>query len=130
MNNYFEDIIANSDAQINVSITNSGIIKDNNSVQIEEATEELSEIEYDTVIEGVINKSKIESLYQPIIDVEAGKVVAYEVLSKIRFGKKVDIEAFLKYAEEKEQYNKIQQMLFINGLEQFGQISMKESNKL
>ncbi len=129
VNNYFEDVITKNN--VNITINSDGIVNEDAShAEENNEPEEISNIEFDSIIDGVINRTKIESLYQPIINIVDCKVVGYEVLSKIQFGKKVDIEQFLKYAEDKEQYNKIQQMLFIHGLESFAEISMKESNKV
>lgn len=126
MDNYFDDIVSSEDDDINISIGNTDIIKDNSNL----ITDDVTEMEYDSIIDGVISRTKITSLFQPIIDIEDAKVAGYEVLSKIKFGKNIDIDAFLKYAEEKEQYNKVQQMLFIHGLETFVETPMKESNKV
>ena len=131
VNNYFEDVITNNN--LNISVNNDGIVRENDIPQVEqseESAQEISNIEFDSIIDGVIDRTKIEPLYQPIINIVDAKVMGYEVLSKIKFGKKVDIEAFLKYAEDKQQYNKVQQMLFIHGLESFADITMKESNKV
>ncbi|MBR1884754.1 MAG: EAL domain-containing protein [Clostridia bacterium] len=126
MDNYFEDLITVSDSGENLVVNSSGLVNE----EKEEKEEEFSNIEYDSIIDGIIDRTKIEPLYQPIINVEEGKVIAYEVLSKIKASKKLDIEKLLKYAEETSQYNKVQQMLFIHGLESFAGITLRESNRV
>ncbi len=126
MDNYFDNVVVSADNNINVSIGNTDILKDNN----EEINDEISDIEYETIIDGVLNRKNIECMFQPIVNIEEKKVVGYEVLSKIKFGKNVDIEDFLRYAETKDKYNKVQQMLFIHGLETFSDIKEKEANNI
>ena len=129
IDNYFDEIITVSDEGPNLVISNSGIVKE--EVEKEEKQEqELSQIEYGAILDGIIDRTNIETLYQPIIDIEAKKVVGYEALSKINTNKKVDIEKLIKYAEETSQYNKVQQMLFIHGLESFAEIKLRESNRI
>ena len=129
MDNYFEDIITLSNKENDLLISNPVIVKEKEEENVED---EISTMEYDSIINGVIERTIIEPLYQPIVNVDEGKVVAYEVLSKItpHSKKKLDIEKLLKYAEDKQQYNKMQQMLFIHGLEAFNSITLRESNRV
>ena len=125
LDNYFDEVITVSDGGPNLVINSSGIVNEE-----EENEPELSQIEYGAILDGIIARTNIETLYQPIIDIEAKKVIGYEALSKINTSKKVDIEKLIKYAEETSQYTKVQQMLFINGLESFTGITLRESNRV
>lgn len=90
--------------------------------------EKVSDIEYDNIIESILKKQNISVLYQPIIDIERKKVEFYEAFSKIEYSKAIDMKDFLKYIKELSSYNKIQQMLFINILEKFEDIKIKDIN--
>ena len=84
--------------------------------------------ELDEIILNIINRKNIEVFYQPMVDIENKKVAAYEIFSKISEAKDVSILDILNYAKETSKFDKVQQVLMINGLSEFEQISTKESN--
>ena len=92
--------------------------------------EEMTQLELDNLINDVIDKKKIKSVYQPVIDLQNSNVYGYEVFTRIQSSKKVDIMEILNYAIEAGKNERIQQVLFINGVEDFEKIVNKESNIL
>ncbi|MNP04349.1 putative membrane protein YjcC [compost metagenome] len=82
------------------------------------------------LIEEIILKRKIGVLYQPIIDLELKNVMAYEAYSVIETTQNINITKFLRYTQDSNRYDKIQQTLFINALDSFERIQTKESPKI
>lgn len=91
---------------------------------------ELSKTEMDILIDSIISKRNIVNLYQPVIDIFSKKVHGYELLTRIDFEKKIDILDLFNYAKETEKYDKLQQMLLVNGIDNFESIANKEENTL
>ncbi|MCX8073972.1 MAG: EAL domain-containing protein [Clostridia bacterium] len=80
----------------------------------------------DRLTEDILNKRRIGLLYQPIIDMEQRCVYGYETYSVIEGIKNLNIAKFLRYAQDNNKYDKIQQSLFINALENFSKVKSKE----
>ena len=92
--------------------------------------EEISKPELDILIDGIISKKNLKTVFQPIINIKEKKVFAYEVYTRIDFDKTIEIMQFLNYTKETEMYDKVQQTLFINGITKFQDIAIKEANVL
>ena len=92
--------------------------------------EKISNIELEKLLEDILCKKAIKSVYQPIIDMESESVYAYEVFTRIESNKRVNILDFFNYAKGTNKYEKLQQTLLINGIENFESISSKEANRL
>lgn len=92
--------------------------------------EKISNIELEKLLEDILNKKAIKSVYQPIIDMESESVYAYEVFTRIESNKRVNILDFFNYAKGTNKYEKLQQTLLVNGIENFESISSKEANRL
>ena len=90
--------------------------------------DDISSFEYSTLIDDVLNKKNILSTYQPIIDTALKRVYAYEVFTKINYSKKIDIIDLFNYAKEVGKFQRIEQMLFVNGIEKFEINSNKVSD--
>lgn len=103
-----------------------------NSVNENSPAEEviMQKADYDSLIEQVIQRKKVGVLYQPIIDVHTSSVQGYETYTKIEEDKKINIAKFLKYAEDTNKYDKLQQSLFINAADSFEGITNKEANSV
>jgi EAL domain-containing protein (putative c-di-GMP-specific phosphodiesterase class I) len=136
-NTYFENMVVNSKTQSNIVMNSSDIIS-NVNMDVGESTEnvlseirdgEISTMEYDKLIEDVLDKKRMCPLYQPIIDVFTESVFGYEVLTKIEYSKIIDTEIFLKYAEDTKRYDKLQQVLFTNCIDSFNSVHTKESKR-
>lgn len=112
-------------------------------IEIKEATVEGSKKEDDDIpeqdskltskdikelIDEIITKKNIRVKYQPIIDLKTQSVYGYEALSQITSTKKIKIEKLLEVAKDYNDYDKLQQVLFTNAVEQFENIVNRESN--
>lgn len=80
------------------------------------------------LIDEIITKKNIRVKYQPIIDLKTQSVYGYEALSQITSTKKIKIEKLLEVAKDYHDYDKLQQVLFTNAVEQFENIVNRESN--
>lgn len=134
---YFQNTIFDSSMQSNIvtdstdigshiSLVTSGSLED---VLGEIKTGEVTTMEYDKLIEEVIDGKRLCSLYQPVIDVVTQTVCGYEVLTQIQYSKKIDTEVFLKYVEDTKRYIKLHQVLFTNCIDNFIAIHTKESKR-
>ena len=92
--------------------------------------EKMSNVELVQLLEAILSKKAIKSVYQPVIDLQEEVVYAYEVFTRIESKKRVNILDFFNYAKETNKYEKLQQVLLINGIENFETISSKEANRL
>ncbi|MDD2376066.1 MAG: EAL domain-containing protein [Clostridia bacterium] len=136
-NVYFQNMIVNSKTQSNIVMNVADIVSYVNMETIGSVEDllkdinsgEISKIEYDKLIEDVLNKKRMCPLYQPIIDVLNQTVYGYEVLTKIEYSQKVDTDLFLRYAADTKRYDKLQQNLFTNCIDSFVAIHTRESNK-
>lgn len=103
----------------------------NEEISIKEnITAELTQSELATLLDSVLSRKAIKSLYQPIIDLKKQQVMGYEIFSRIESQKPVDILDFFEFAKEVNKYEKLQQVLLINGIEDFEQLPAKEANRL
>ena len=135
-NTYFQNMIVNSKTQSNIVMNASDIVSYVNmettgSVQdvIDEIKSgEITTMEYDKLIEDVLNKKRMCPLYQPVIDVLNQTIFGYEVLTKIEYSQKIDTELFLRYASDTKRYDKLQQNLFTNCIDSFIAIHTRESD--
>lgn len=92
--------------------------------------DDMSTAELDNLIDNIISRKKIKSVYQPIIDLQSSSVYGYEVFTRIKSNKKVEILELLNYALEIGKNERLQQALFINGIDDFEKIISKEANTL
>jgi EAL domain-containing protein (putative c-di-GMP-specific phosphodiesterase class I) len=130
---YFENMQIDSKSQLNV-ITNSEdsmIVENNETNNLKDNNtndEKISNLEYNEIVEDIINRKRLTTMYQPIIDCELKEVYGYEMLTKIEYTKNINTEEFLKYLEETRNKNKIQQVMFVDCIDNFLDIKVKESN--
>ena len=110
--------------------SNSTNVSDNDGELKSEIVEEVSFVEMDRIIENIISRKNIVSLYQPIIDIENKKVFAYDSLPKINSIKKINLLELFNHAKSMELYDKVQQILLIDRMENFASISHKESDTI
>ncbi len=136
-NSYFENIAVNPKTQSNIVMNSSDIISytsmatDNKTDDVLSDIKdgELSTMEYDKLIEEVLDKKRMCPLYQPIVDVAKQIVFGYEILTKVEYSKKIDTEIFLRYAEDTKRYDKLQQVLFTNCIDSFIAVKTKEADR-
>lgn len=92
--------------------------------------QEMSTVEFDELIDNVISRKSLRSLYQPMVDIKNSCVYGYEEFTRIESVKRISIIDFFNRAIEKGKYEKIQQVLLINGIETFMTITTKDVNRL
>lgn len=80
------------------------------------------------LIDEIITKKTIKVKYQPIVDLKTQSVFGYEALSQISSAKKVRLQTLLEAARDYNDYDKLQQVLFTNAVEQFEGIVNRDSN--
>lgn len=92
--------------------------------------EKLTSKDIKEIIDEIITKKTIRVRYQPIVDLKTQEVYAYEALSQISASKKIRIDKLLEVAKDYNDYDKLQQILFTNAIEQFESVINRESNKI
>ena len=95
-----------------------------------EAEEFITNDEYEEILINTINRKNISVYYQPVIDLQGKRVIAYELFSKIKHTKKVNIVDLMNYAKKGSKFDKIQQVLMINAISDFEKVDSTESNKI
>lgn len=104
--------------------------KQDGTVKVESNPEKMTTTELQQLLDSILDKKAIKSVYQPIIDIQKQSVFAYEVFTRIESKKAISILDLFNYAKDTNKYEKLQQILLINGIENFETISSKESNEL
>lgn len=123
-NSYFEQ---SSRKKIEIKeATVEGSKKDDEDIP--EQDSKLTSKDIKELIDEIITKKNIRVKYQPIIDLKTQSVYGYEALSQITSTKKIKIEKLLEVAKDYNDYDKLQQVLFTNAVEQFENIVNRESN--
>lgn len=92
--------------------------------------EKLTAKDIKEIIDEVITKKTVRVKYQPIVDLKTHEVYAYEALSQINASKKIRIDKLLEIAKDYDDYDKLQQILFTNAIEQFENVINRESRKI
>ena len=92
--------------------------------------ENISKPELDMLIDDVLNRRRIKSVYQPIIDISKKNVYGYEVFTRIEDTKKIKIVDFINYTNQIGKYEKIQQVMMINSIESFEHLNEKDSDTI
>ena len=92
--------------------------------------EKLTAKDIKEIIDEIITKKTIRIKYQPIVDLKTHEVYAYEALSQINASKKIRIDKLLEIAKDYDDYDKLQQILFTNAVEQFENVINRESRKI
>lgn len=81
--------------------------------------ESISKPELDMLIEDVLNKRRMKSVYQPVVNIKTKKVLGYEIFTRIEDSKNIRIVDFINYTNQIGKYEKIQQVMMINSMESF-----------
>lgn len=98
--------------------------------QEEQEKADVSTGELQVLLDSVLSRRAVKSLYQPIIDLKNQQVFGYEVFARIESTKRVNILDFFEYAADTGKYEKLQQVLLINGIEDFEDLTEKEAKRL
>ncbi|MBO5477211.1 MAG: EAL domain-containing protein [Clostridia bacterium] len=97
--------------------------KDSKEQEVKLTSKEIKEL-----IDEIITKKTVKVRYQPIVDLRQQCVYGYEALTQISINKKIKIEKLLEVAKDYNDYDKLQQILFTNAVEQFENVVNRESN--
>lgn len=100
------------------------------SVVAKTQTEKMTPVELDELLEKVLSKKALRSLYQPMVDLKEKTVHGYEEFTRIESTKRIDIIDFFNHVIERNKFEKVQQILLVNGIENFETITTKEANRL
>ncbi|MDO4282888.1 MAG: EAL domain-containing protein [Clostridia bacterium] len=92
--------------------------------------DEMTQLELENLVNDIISKKKIKAVFQPVIDLQSCSVYGYETFTRIQSTKRIEIIELLNYAIETGKNERVQQSLFINGVEEFEKIVNKEANVL
>lgn len=93
-------------------------------------TEAMSRLEIETLVNDVIDRKKVTAMYQPVVDLKNKMVHGYEVFTRIQSDKRIDVVEFLNYTKELNKYDKVQQVLLINGIDNFEHVKNREADTL
>jgi len=124
-NTYFEQ-----STRKKIEIKQKTVNSDTNADDTDEniSDEKLTSKDVKEIIDDVITRKSIKVRYQPIINLKTQSVYGYEALSQINSTKKVKIQTLLEVAKDYNDYDKLQQVLFTNAVEQFEKIVNRDSN--
>lgn len=110
--------------------TNEEEIISNNIDTTKNSIENISKPELDILIEDVLNKRRMKSVYQPVINLKKKAVCGYEVFTRLEDSKNIRIVDFINYTNQIGKYEKIQQIMMINSIESFENNSQREADLL
>ncbi len=92
--------------------------------------EGISKPELDMLIDDVMNRRRIKSVYQPVVDVNKKNIYGYEVFTRIENSKNIKIVDFINYTNQIGKYEKIQQVMMINSIDSFESVQEKDANTI
>jgi len=98
-----------------------------NDVCIEQKFDELNEEDFKEIYNQMLERKLIYPVYQPIVDIRSGQIYGHESFNRISYNKNIKIFEFIQKSKEYNKYDKVQQMLFINSIENFHKINTQES---
>jgi EAL domain-containing protein (putative c-di-GMP-specific phosphodiesterase class I) len=122
-NSYFEQ-----SSRKKIEIKESTIQGKEAEEDVPEQYEKLTSKDIKEIIDEIITKKNIRVKYQPIVDLKTQSVFGYEALSQISSTKKIKIDKLLEVARDYNDYDKLQQVLFTNAVEQFENVVNRDSN--
>jgi len=101
----------------NDSIINKEALKDD--FEALQEFDDLKEEDFKEIYNQMLERKMIYPVYQPIVDINTGEIYGFENFNRIAYARNIKIIDFIKRAKEYNKYDKVQQMLFINSLEDF-----------
>jgi len=110
---------------LNDDSINDQLLQDNSNIK--ERFDELKEEDFKEIYNKMLERKLILPVYQPIVNVDSGEVCGYESFNRINHDKNIKIFDFIQKAKEYSKYDKVQQMLFVNSIENFRNIKTNES---
>ena len=107
-----------------VSVSSNGEYEDINLA--DDMNKNIKSLKLNNIIEDAIKKQNVSIKYQPIIDLKTKLVYGYEAFSHIE-AENINIAEIINYAQNTDRYDKLQQTLFINAIENFSANLCKEA---
>lgn len=109
-------IIENNDESI---IDKESISIDFNSI---ENFDDLNEEDFKEIYSQMLERKLIYPVYQPIVDLKDFSIHGYESFNRIGYSKNIKIIDFIQKSKDYSKYDKVQQMLFINSIDNFQKV--------
>ena len=97
------------------SIINKGAL----TLNLDENFDELKEEDFKEIYSQMLERKLIYPVYQPIVSVNNGEIYGFESFTRIGYTKNIKIFDFIQRSKDYSKYDKVQQMLFINSIEDF-----------
>ena len=96
----------------------------------QEIFQEIREDDFKEIYNQLLEKKLIYPVYQPIIDVSEGKFYGFESFNRINYTKNVRILDFIQKSKDYGKYDKVQQLLFVNSIDNFAEIKVKDIDRI
>lgn len=96
----------------------------------EEVFEEINDEDFQKIYSELLERKLIYPVYQPIIDINEGKYYGFESFNRIGYEKNVKIFDFIQKSKNYDKYDKVQQLLFVNSIDNFLEIKANENSRI
>lgn len=96
----------------------------------QEVFEELKEEDFKEIYNELLERKLIYPVYQPIINISEGEFHGFESFNRINYTKNVRILDFIQKAKDYSKYDKVQQLLFVNSMDNYVSIKAKDVDRL
>lgn len=96
----------------------------------DEIFQEIREEDFKEIYNQFLEKKLIYPVYQPIININEGKIYGFESFNRINYTKNVKILDFIQKSKDYSKYDKVQQLLFVNSIDDFKEIKSKDIDKI
>ena len=96
----------------------------------DEVFEELSESDFQDIYNQFLEKKLIYRVYQPIVDITDTSYYGFEIFSRIDYKKNIKILDFIQKSKDHSKYDKVQQLLFVGGIENFSSVKTDDKSKV
>ena len=100
------------------------------SGKVEEVFQEIREEDFKEIYNELLERKLIYPVYQPIIDMDEGKYYGFEAFNRINYTKNVKILDFIQKSKDYSKYDKVQQLLFVNSIDNFAEIKTKDVDRI
>lgn len=97
---------------------------------IEKKFDELKEEDFKYIYNQMLERKLIFPVYQPIVDVNTGEIYGFESFNRIDYSKNIKIIDFIQKSKDYSKYDKVQQLLFINSIDNFHNIKTDDEKNV